>query len=260
MALTMASLRGREKPKPPIVLIYGVHGVGKTTLAAGADEPVLAAIEDGRGQLDIPNWPIATFGEMLEAIGALYTEEHDRKSLIVDSVDWLEGLVWAETCARNGWKNLGDPDFGKGYLAADLVWKEYLDGIRALRDERNMMIVQIAHCEVVRFDSPETTPYDRYQIKLHKRANKLVQEHADIVGFLNFRTSIVQTDVGPGKKVARGVGGGQRVLYLEERPAFLAKNRYGLPSSIDLPTTAQAWNDPAAVWAAFAQHLPNTGA
>jgi len=32
----------------------------------------------------------------------------------------------------------------------------------------------------------------------------------------------------------RAVGSGERVLYTEERPAWLAKNRYGLPSEMDL--------------------------
>lgn len=33
-----------------------------------------------------------------------------------------------------------------------------------------MTIIQIAHTDVKRFDSPEHDPYDRYVIKLHTRA------------------------------------------------------------------------------------------
>jgi hypothetical protein len=83
-----------------------------------------------------------------------------------------------------------------------------------------------------------------------------VQEHADVVGFMNWRVSIRDKDVGFGKKVARGVGGGQRVLYLEERPAFDAKNRYSMPPSIDLPTEPEAWQNPQAVWEALRHYLP----
>ena len=57
------------------------------------------------------------------------------------------------------------------------------------------------------------------------------------------------------REVARAEGTGQRVLYLEERPAFLAKNRYGMPPAIDLPTTAEAWREPQTIWAALAPYL-----
>jgi hypothetical protein len=119
-----------------------------------------------------------------------------------------------------------------------------------------MTIVQIAHYVIKRFDAPDNEPYDRYLIKLHERAGGLVQEHADVVGFANYRVSIAKADAGFGKKVARAVGGGQRVLYLEERPAFHAKNRLGLPASIDLPNVPDAWQHPEKIWAVVAEHLP----
>ncbi len=34
--------------------------------------------------------------------------------------------------------------------------------------------------------------------------------------------------------VTRALGSGERVLYTAERPAFLAKNRYGLPETLPL--------------------------
>ena len=256
MALSLSTLKRRERIKPPIAVLYGTHGVGKTTLAAGADDPVLLAVENGIGQLDVPHWDIASFGDVMEAIGVLYSEEHDRRTLIMDSLDWLEPLIWQETCRRNGWQSIEDAGFGKGYVAADVVWREYMDGIRALRDERGMTVVQIAHEAISNFASPDTDPYDRHTIKLHKRASALVQEHADIIAFLGYRVSIKQADVGPGKKITRGVGGGQRVLHLEERPAYVAKNRYSLPASIEIPSVADAAMNPQAAWAAFAQHLP----
>ncbi|MDO8605938.1 MAG: AAA family ATPase [Phaeospirillum sp.] len=94
--------------------------------------------------------------------------------------------------------------------------------------------IQIAHTEIKRFDSPEHEPYDRYIIKLHARAAALMQEHSDAVLFANYRISTVKSDVGFNKKVTRALGSGERVLYTAERPAFLAKNRYGLPDVLPL--------------------------
>ncbi|QYU70331.1 ATP-binding protein [Leptolyngbya sp. 15MV] len=103
-----------------------------------------------------------------------------------------------------------------------------------LRAERDMAVILIAHCDIRRFDSPETEPYDRYVIKLQQRAAALVQEHVDAVLFANYRVSTIKTDVGFKKQVVRGVSGGDRLLHTTERPAFLAKNRFGLKDTLDL--------------------------
>jgi hypothetical protein len=104
-----------------------------------------------------------------------------------------------------------------------------------------MGVLLIAHAEIRRFDSPETEPYDRYQPKLHRSASALVQEHVDAVLFANYRVSTLKSDVGFNKKVVRGVSGGDRLLHTIERPAFLAKNRFGLEETLPL-----AWSDLAA--------------
>ena len=46
--------------------------------------------------------------------------------------------------------------------------------------------------------------------------------------------SITKADVGFSKKVARALGTGKRVMHTEERPAYLAKNRYELPETLPL--------------------------
>ena len=97
-----------------------------------------------------------------------------------------------------------------------------------------MTVIQIAHTDIKRFDSPEHDPYDRYVIKLHTRAAALLQEHSDVVLFANYRISTVKADVGFNKKVNRAMGSGERVIHTAERPAFLAKNRYGLPDTLPL--------------------------
>ena len=234
-------------PKPPIILVNGVAGVGKTTFASQAKSPVFLPIEDGLGTLQTTQFPLArTFDEVMDALAALYSEPHDFRTVVIDSVDWLEGLVWTKTCRDNGWKSIEDAGYGKGYIACLGLWRQYLDGLSALRDERSMAVVQITHSEIKRFDSPETEPFDRYVIKLHHRAAALVQEHADVVLFCNYRISTVKSDVGFSKKVTRAVGSGERLMHTCERPAFIAKNRYGLPDTLPLD------------WNAFARAMPES--
>lgn len=243
MAISLASLRQRSESKPPRMLVYGTAGIGKTSLGMAAPAPVFIQTEES--EVDCPTFGLLkTYGDVMEAIGALYGEPHDYRTLVLDSVDWLEPLVWAETCRLNNWTTIEAAGYGKGYLAALDQWRTILDGMNALRDERGMTILLIAHCEIKRFDSPETEPYDRYQIKLHSRASALVQEHVDAVLFANYRVSTVKADLGFNKKAVRGVGGGDRLLYTNERPAFLAKNRFALPDSLPLE------------WASLAAGIP----
>lgn len=233
MAISLASLKRSSDRKPPRMLIYGTAGIGKTTLGTQAPAPVFIQTEDS--EVDCPTFGLLkSYDEVMEAMASLVTEPHDFKTVVLDSLDWLEPIVWRETCRLNKWASIEDAGFGKGYVAALDTWRVLLDGFNALRDERGMAVMILAHCEIKRFDSPETEPYDRYQIKLQKAASALVQEHVDAVLFANYRVSTVKADAGFNRKAVRGVGAGDRRLYTTERPAFLAKNRFGLPDSIDL--------------------------
>jgi AAA domain len=204
---------------------------------------VFIQTEDGLGTMEAAHFPLArSFEEVLEALAALYSESHDFATVVVDSVDWLEPLIWTKACRDNGWNSIEDAGFGKGYVACLGLWRQYVDGLNALRDERGMTVVQIAHTDIKRFDSPEHDPYDRYIIKLHGRAAALLLEHSDVVLFANYRISTVKAEVGFNKKVNRALGSGERVVHTAERPAFLAKNRYDLPDALPLhwPSLVQA--------------------
>lgn len=219
---------------PPIGVIYGVHGVGKTALAAEFPNPLYlpTAGEEPPADIKLSTYGTAeSFEDVLNTIDFLLTGEHEHGTLIIDSLDGVEPLVWRSTCQKNGWSNIEDPGFGKGYVAADEDWRDLLGGVLALR-QAGIATVMLAHCEITRFDSPTSDPYSRYGIKLHKRASALVQEAAQFVGFINYRHTIKEKDVGFNKKVGHAEGSGERQIHLEERPGFLAKNRYSMPSSI----------------------------
>jgi hypothetical protein len=243
MAISLSQLVRSNANLPPRIIVYGVAGVGKTTLAACAPRPVFMPTEDGAGNLNVTSFPLATsFADVIDGIDALLNEQHDFQTFVMDSLDWLEPLIWNEICQRHGINSIEELGYGKGYAFAIDLWRYYIDRLNRLRNERGMLIIQLAHSIIKRFDSPEHEPYDRYEIKLHTKAAALLQEHSDCVLFANYRISTVKTDVGFKKTVTRAVGDCARLLYTSEQPAFLAKNRYNLPTELDMDwNTLQAY-------------------
>jgi GTPase SAR1 family protein len=246
MSFLSKLVRSSDNVQPARILLHGVAGVGKTSLAAAFPNPVFAMVEDGAGALDITGAPIKSWKDMMDMIGSLYEEEHDFKTFVVDSLDWFEPLVWAEACRANKWDSIEVPGYGKGYVAATDLWRQFVDGVNALRTEKGMTIINIAHTDVKRFDAPDSEPYDRYIIKLHKAASALLMEHSDAILFANYRVSTVKSEVGFGQKKTRAVGSGERILHTVERPSHIAKNRYSMKDILPLS------------YEALAEYLPNT--
>lgn len=239
MALTLGSITVGDTPKPPRIVVYGGDGVGKTTFAAGAPSPIFIRSEDGLGILKVAAFPPAEdFADVLAAMALLLREEHGYKTLVVDSLDWLEQLVWVYTARDKGVEHLEQISYGKGYLYAEEQWLRFFKACDMLRAQRGMTVILISHADIKRFDAPDSTPYDRYQLKLHKRAAARTLEWADIVGFAQHEAITRESDVGFNKKVVRGIATGERVLHVTETPAFDAKNRYSLPSPLPLDYAA----------------------
>jgi hypothetical protein len=234
----MHSLKQVQRGKtvaPRRVLLYGTHGIGKSTFGAMADKAIFIQTEDGLGGIECDRFLLAAkYGDVLNALAALYTEEHDYRTVIIDSLDWLERLIWAEVCEKRGVSNIEDIGYGKGYVFALTPWREVLAGLDALRNERGMTIILIAHAQIEKFANPETDTYDRYSPRLHKQASALVQEWCDEVLFATYSVLTKTTDEGFGRKRVQGIGTGERIIRTTERPAHVAKNRLNLPEEIPL--------------------------
>lgn len=217
---------------PQKILIYGVQGIGKNTFAATFAKPILLQIEDGSAALDIPAFPLATsFQGVVDIIQALHGD-HDFKTLILDTLDWLEPLLWLACCEHHEKESVETFGYGKGYVEVDRWWRHVMTGLDSLRHNKGMDVVVLAHSEVKTIQPPDTDPYDCYQIKLHKRAFPLWQEWADMVLFLNYKINLHRTKTGINEERTRGIGTGDRMIYTTERPAWKAKSRWPLPEEI----------------------------
>ena len=244
MSLMQQIQRG-PRARPRRITVFGVQGVGKTTLAAAAPAPIFIPTEDGQNDIDCHRFPLASaYVNVLAALGELYSEQHDYRTAVVDSLDWLERLIWADVCRQKGVESIEDIGYAKGYTYALSQWREVLDGLDALRNSRDMTVILVAHAKIERFEDPTCDSYDRFVPRPHKSAAALVQEWSDEVLFATYKIHTKQSDEGFGRKKARGLGTGERILRTTERPAHVAKNRLGLPDELPL------------LWSAYAEYLP----
>lgn len=236
--------RGKE-PLPPRLVLYGTEGIGKSTFASQAPAPIFIQTEDGLAEIDCDKFPLATRLEHVQtALTDLLSEEHDYQTVVIDSLDWLERLIWDELCRQYNVTSIDKVDGGyaKGYTHALTLWRQILDSLSRLRSERGMVVVCIAHAKVEKFEDPEATAYDRYSPRLHKHACALVCEWCDAVMFATRKIRVQSEDAGFNRKrgIAFGLGkdGGERVLRTIGGPSCVAKNRFSLPEELPL-----AWSE-----------------
>ena len=104
MGFDLNSIKRGVEHKAPRIVLLGVEKIGKSTFAAGADNPIVLPIkgEEGVDDLDVAKFPRAeTFDDVLAAVSTLITEDHDFKTFIIDSASALEPVIWAKLCDEN---------------------------------------------------------------------------------------------------------------------------------------------------------------
>ena len=251
--------------RPVRVVIHGVDGVGKSTFGADAPSPIFLGAEDGTAQLDVARFPAPqSWDDMLDAVRELATEPHEFKTLVVDSLDWAEPLVWRHLCEASGKTSIEDVGggFGKGYTAAVDEWRRFLAAMEPLRS-LGMNVVLIAHSTIKSFKNPEGDDYERYQLKLHEKSASTLREWADDVLFATHEVVVAKNEK---TKRVRGVDTGARIMHSVRSAAFDAKNRHSLPAVLPL-SWAEYWSavqagqvaEPAALRAAVEALLPTLG-
>jgi hypothetical protein len=259
--MTLANVVRGKIVKPIRCMVFGIHGVGKSTFAADAPSPIFLCSEDGTAQLDVARLPTPrSWADVLEAIRVLTHEEHDFKTLVIDTLDWLEPLCWAQVCAAGGKAAIEDFGYGKGYVAALDVWRGLIARLEQLERTRKMHIVLLAHAAVKKHDDPFAGQFDRYRMKLHEKAGDLLAEWVDALLFARHEVAAVK---GAKDSKARGVSSGARILHTQWTAAFDAKNRFGLPEEMPLSwadfeaaVKAAAPADPAKLLAELDELLP----
>lgn len=235
MANRLKHIISGKLERPPRIILFGLDGLGKSTFAAGAPSPVFIGTEDGTAQLDVQRMPdINQWEDVIASVEELTTEAHEFRTLVIDTLDWLEPMCFNKVCRDAKKPDIESFSYGRGYTAALDEWRVLLPLLDKLRNTKSMQIILLAHAQVRTFRNPAGDDFDRYEMKMHAKSAGLFREWADIVLFANYEIYTHKDS----KDRIRGVGDGSRIIHTEYRPAWDAKNRHGLPATLPL-----AWSE-----------------
>ncbi len=240
--MSLANVTKGKLAKPLRVLLFGVEGIGKSTFASKAPSPIFLCAEDGTTRLDVTRFPEPkTWDEVFEAIDSLVREEHEHKTLVLDTLDWLEPICWRAVCdkpdpkTKKKYEVINDWGYGRGFDAALGEWRRFAAALARLREAKDMHIVMLAHSWVKTFKNPLGDDFDRYMMKLHEKAAAFLREWSDVVLFTNYETLTHETN---GR--VKGISTGARMVYTQRTAGWDAKNRYDLPETLPLDWDAFA--------------------
>lgn len=217
-------------------LIYGLPGVGKSTIAAQFPKPVFLPFEDGLVGLEVDAFPLITkYETLIDYLKILYSEKHDYKTIVLDTLDWLETLVQQKVCIENKVDTVEALGFGRGYVFCLEHFKKLLVILQALVD-KGINVVILCHATVTTITPPDSSEYARYDLKVNKKVAAVVCEWADIIGFLHI--AITTKD---NKAYERA-----RELVMDSSPAYVSKNRFNKPNRVDV--SGQNFNELSLLW------------
>lgn len=223
----------KGKVKTPIRLVaYGAEGIGKSTFASQFPDPLFIDVEGGTKQLDVARFPEPdSWAMLLEEIDAVIEDPSVCRTLVIDTIDRAETLLTAHLL------DVGKVDsiekygggYGKGYTALqEMFQKDFLNRLDKVI-AKGVNVTLLAHAMMRKLETPDSQPYDRWELKVSKKVAPVVKEWADILLFMNYDVMVVEEN---GRNKARGAA--RRVMHANHRPIYDAKNRYGLEDNLEL--------------------------
>lgn len=233
-----------EKDMPIKALVYGGPGKGKTTFAASIPDVLLVDFEAGAHHVECDRVSIRSkqeFDSLLEE----FKTNTKYKCLALDTIDWLQKLIFDDVCKTYGVSNIAKIEFGKGYAESQTILNKYLDALHGLMQTR-MDVVILAHAQQRRVtDNPEQAEIDRHTIKLQVNdkgvgMGPILIEWVDYMLYATYDDSFYKD----GRKTKARAG--ERVLMTQGHTYFEAKARRPIPDVIpmDWQTFKQHHNNP----------------
>lgn len=219
--------------QPVMAVVAGEQGLGKTSLGALMPNPVMIRTEDGASAIEGMNvqmFPVAkSTTDVYEQIKMLATEEHEFKTLIVDSTTAFDALAVLEIQTRNKTANLSacDGGFGGGYHSVRAEHEKLYNRCKRLSQEKRMNVVFISHTETEELNPPDAEAYTRYNIQLTSSksvdCSKVYTNNCDLVAFMKMVTYVVE---------GKAKSDGSRIITCYPSASHVSKNRYGITDDL----------------------------
>lgn len=223
-----------KQVKAQIHTIAGNNGVGKTTWAASFPDVLLIDLEKGSSHLDvarITSSDVPNIEAFRSILADLKKGQHHYKTLAIDSVESLEGMISDAVCAEGKVDSIEkyEGGYGKGYTRTREIMREIMITLQSLQDI-GMTSILIAHTQVKSHTDPASNQtWDRVIMRCNDKMAALIRDLSDNVFYATYK---VFTAKEGGK--TKAFGDGQRVMYTQYRPGFDAKNRLDLPLELPL--------------------------
>lgn len=228
--MALANLIEKKANLPPVIVLYGDAGAGKSTLGTTFPSPIFLDLDNGLRAFDVPSIPIDTAEKLEEAVSALETEEHEFKTVVVDTIDEVEAVYTSVVLKELKVASLLNTKWGEGYTKRSEKVNAIFDRIVALR-QKGIIPVFLAHSQIITISTPEAPDYNFRTLKLQKAASAHVVEKADLVGYVG-NTLIVDTN-------KNAIEDTERAIQIGYSPAHLSKARV-LNAPDELPMNGKA--------------------
>jgi hypothetical protein len=248
----MSLLRIETTPKnqPTRLYLHATEKWGKTSFAAHAPNPVFIITKGEDGLLDLidsgqlpptPYYPEAkSWNELLSYIDELIREEHQYKTLVIDTGNGAERLLVDHVLhfefndVMNG--RDGFNTYGAGSSSCIVHWEKFLDKLNILRKNKMMSIIILAHSKTKDVLNPIGKDYGQVRPEGVEKLWPLTHKWASIIANGAFDIAVDRDGKVDTSK------SGKRVLKFSGAASCVAGNRYGLPPQVDCGKTAKdAW-------------------
>ena len=256
----LSAITGKGSGLPNRYILHAVEGWGKTSFGAQCPKPIfletkgetgLETLIDANRLPEVPHFPeVQSWADLMGAIDTLTQDQHEYRTLAIDTLNGAERLCHEAVCARDysdDWTDKGFMGYQRGFESSLADWRMFLGKLDALRAAKRMTIMLLCHTKVATFKNPEGPDFDRYQPDCNAKTWALTHKWADVVLFGNFEVTVVGgklgTEASPAKK-GKGAGGQQRMMYTERHASYDAKNRLGMTGEIEMGSSAaEAWSN-----------------